>query len=251
MAEKYFKHFPTIDFDVKNDGNLIEAKDVFRNIRVFDDADEAITGYEYYYIQDQDRPDVTASKLYGDATLYWLFWMVNDNLAVHSDWPKSQSILERFIKRKYSGKALVSNLQTDITQNPSVDDNGQPIPHTFTMGEKVVGSTSSAFGFVTKIDPTNNQIILNDIKGIFQNGETVTGSKSSKSFTLSSVRNFSDSPHHYEDSEGIKTSVSTGNTPVSNHDYEQKFNDDKRSIRYIKPRYVPSLLREFKSFIRA
>ena len=41
MAEKYFKHFPTIDFDVKNDGNLIEAKDVFRNIRVFDDADEA------------------------------------------------------------------------------------------------------------------------------------------------------------------------------------------------------------------
>ena len=155
MSENYFEHYPTIQFDLKNDGNLIEAKDIFRNIRVSPDVDSAITGYEYYYIQDQDRPDVTASKLYGDATLYWLFWMVNDNLAVHSDWPKSQSILERYIKRKYSGKALVSNLQTDITQNPSVDDNGQPIPHTFTMGEKVVGSTSSAFGFVTKIDPTN------------------------------------------------------------------------------------------------
>ena len=34
MTEDYFKHFPTIDFDLKNDGNLIEAKDIFRNIRV-------------------------------------------------------------------------------------------------------------------------------------------------------------------------------------------------------------------------
>ena len=243
MSQKqYFRHFPTIDFDLKNDGNLIKAKDIFRNIRVGANAEDAISGYEYYYIQDQDRPDVTATKLYGDATLYWLFWMVNPHLAVHSDWPKSQRVLERFIKRKYSGKAIVAPFQSDIVSSSDSK---------FFQGEKVVGSTSSAFGFVTKVDPTNNQIVLNDIKGIFQNGETVTGSKSSKSFTLSSVRNFSDSPHHYEDSEGIKTSISTGNTPVSNHDYEQKFNDDKRSIRYIKPRYVPSLLREFKSFIRA
>ena len=138
--EKYFKHYPTIDFDVKNDGELIEAKDIFRNIRVRDNSDEAITGYEYYYVNDQDRPDVLATKLYGDATLYWLFWMVNDQFATYNDWPKSQSILERFIARKYSGKALVSNQQSD---NVSSSDSK------FLQGEKVVGSTSSAFGYVT------------------------------------------------------------------------------------------------------
>ena len=31
--EKYFKHYTTIDFDVKNQGELIESKDIFRNIR--------------------------------------------------------------------------------------------------------------------------------------------------------------------------------------------------------------------------
>ncbi len=240
MSEKYFKHFPTIDFDVKDDGNLIQAKDIFRNIRVSSDAEDAIIGYEYYYINDQDRPDVLASKLYGDATLYWLFWMVNDQFATYNDWPKSQSILDKFINRKYSGKALVSNQQSDIVSSSDSK---------FLQGEKVVGSTSSAFGFVTKIDPTNNQIILNDIQGSFQVGEVVTGSNSSKSFTIISVRNFSDSPHHYEDSEGNKTTISTGNTPVSNFDFEQKFNDDKREIRYIKPHFVSQLLREFKSFI--
>ena len=240
MAEKYFKHYPTIDFDVKNDGQLIEAKDIFRNIRVNDNSDEAITGYEYYYVNDQDRPDVLATKLYGDATLYWLFWMVNDKFATYNDWPKSQSILERFIARKYTGKALVSNQQSDIVSSSDSK---------FLQGEKVVGSTSSAFGYVTKIDPTNKQVILNDVQGTFQDNETVTGSQSTKSFIISSVRNFSDSPHHYINSDGNKTTSET-TTSVSNHDYEQELNDSKRSIRYIKVDYVPQLLREFKSMIR-
>ena len=242
MPENYFKHFPTIDFDVKNDGNLIKAKDIFRSIRVASDVAEGVTGYEYYYIGEQDRPDVLATKLYADPTLYWLFWMVNDHLATYNDWPKSQRVLEKFIKRKYIGRCLVANLQSDIV---SSSDNK------FLQGEKVVGSTSSAFGYIINIDPTNKQIILNDITGTFQVGETVTGSQSSKSFTLISVRNFEDSPHHYEDSEGIKTTISTGNTPISNKEYEQKFNDDKRTIRYIKLQYIQGLLKEFKSFIRA
>ena len=238
--EKYFKHYPTIDFDVKNDGELIEAKDIFRNIRVSDNSDEAITGYEYYYVNDQDRPDVLASKLYGDATLYWLFWMVNDQFATFNDWPKSQSILERFIARKYSGKALVSNQQSDIVSSSDSK---------FLQGEKVVGSTSSAFGYVTKIDPTNKQVILNDVQGTFQDNETVTGSQSTKSFIISSVRNFSDSPHHYVNSDGNKTTSET-TTMVTNRDYEQTFNDSKRSIKYIKTSMIPQLLREFKSMIR-
>ena len=175
--------------------------------------------------------------------------MVNDQFATYNDWPKSQSVLEKFIKRKYSGKALVSSVSTDITKNPSVDENNQPIPHTFTMGEKVVGSTSSAFGFVINIDPTNKQLVLNDVQGVFQDNETVTGSQSNKSFTLSSVRNFADSPHHYINSDGNKTTSET-TTSVSNHDYEQELNESKRSIRYIKVDYVPQILREFKSMIR-
>ena len=241
MPEKYFKHYPTIDFDVKNDGNLIQAKDIFRNIRVSSDGLNTTTGYEFYQIGQQDRPDITASKIYGDATLYWLFWMVNDHLAVHSDWPMSFSVLEKYINRKYSGKCLVGSASTDVVSSSDSK---------FLQGEKVVGSTSSAFGYVTKVDPTNNQIVLNDIEGNFTLNETVTGSQSDKSFTLSSVRDFKDSPHHYENSEGLKTSVSTGNTLVSNHDYEVDFNENKRTIRYIKAEYVEQLLREFKSMIK-
>ena len=106
-----------------------------------------------------------------------------------------------------------------------------------------------AFGYVTKIDPTNKQLILNDVQGIFQNNETVTGSQSTKSFIISSVRNFSDSPHHYVNSDGNKTTSET-TTMVTNREYEQTFNDSKRNIKYIKGEMIPQLLREFKSMIR-
>ena len=166
--------------------------------------------------------------------------MVNDQFATFSDWPKSQSILDKFINRKYSGKALVANQQSDIVSSSDSK---------FLQGEKVVGSTSSAFGYVTKIDPTNKQLILNDVQGTFQINETVTGSQSTKSFTLSSVRNFSDSPHHYVNSDGNKTTSET-TTMVTTRDYEQTLNDSKRSIKYIKTSMIPQLLREFKSMIR-
>jgi hypothetical protein len=100
MAEQYFKHYPTIDFDLKNDGNLIEAKDIFRNIRVSEDVEEGITGYEYYYVDDQDRPDVLADKLYADSTLYWLFWMVNPHLATYTDWPQVSESTRKIHKKK-------------------------------------------------------------------------------------------------------------------------------------------------------
>ena len=47
MAENYFKHFPTIDIYLKKDGNIIEAKDIFRSIRISCAVEDAISGYEY------------------------------------------------------------------------------------------------------------------------------------------------------------------------------------------------------------
>ena len=69
----YFKYFPTMEYDIKNDGNLVRVKDLFRQVRVFDDADDGVTGYEFLHIDNGERPDTLASRVYGDGTLYWLF----------------------------------------------------------------------------------------------------------------------------------------------------------------------------------
>ena len=212
MATGFFKHIPNIVYDFKSDGKYYRAKDLFRKVGVWSYLQEDISGYEYHRINEGERPDVVASRLYGDGTLYWTFFLVNENLQDLSDWPKSNILFNK-------------------------------------LGEKV-SQSSDIYGFVTDVNPTFNRITLNSVSGTFTNGGIVTGSDSEKSFTISSVVNESDVVNHYTDSDNLKTTVAGSNTPVSNIEHERVLNDEKHVIRYIQPRYIDRVISEFKSLIR-
>jgi hypothetical protein len=239
MAKGFFKHIPNINYDFKSDGKYYQAKDLFRKVSAWGPIQEGITGYSYYRITEGERPDVVASKLYGDATLYWTFFLVNENLQDMNDWPKSSQYFERFLSRKYSGKCLIAGSSTDIVSLTSK----------LLLGEKVSQSSSSAYGFITSIDPTHNRITLNSVSGSFTTG-TVTGADSGKSFTVTSVQNERDAVNHYTDSNDLKTTVSTGNTVITNEQYELNLNEDKFQIRYIEPQYISRVVKEFIELVR-
>ena len=78
----------------------------------------------------------------------------------------------------------------------------------------------------------------------------VTGEKSSKSFTISSVASEKDTAKHYLDSNNLLTLSSSGNTPVSFEEDERSKNDDKALIRYIQPRYINQVVKEFIELVR-
>ena len=245
MAQGFFKSIPNINYDFKSDGKFYQAKDLFRKVSVWSYLQEGVSGYNYYQIGDGERADVLASRLYGDSTLYWTFFLVNENLQDLNDWPKSQVLLHKYISRKYSGTVLNASSSTDIVSFNHTTN----VSSKFTLGEKVSQSTTDAYGFVTKVDPTNNRIVLNSVVGIFDTS-TVIGSDSSKSFTPSSVADEKDVVHHYIDSNDLLTTVSTGNTPISNEKYERDINDEKHQIRYIEPKYIGDVIDEFKEIIR-
>ena len=241
-TSNYFRHFPSMDYDIKNDGNLVRAKDLFRQVRVFDDSDDGATGYEYLHIDNGERPDTLSARVYGDSTLYWLFWLVNDELTTHADWPRSNQLQEKYIDRKYAGKALVAEYSTSIVQSSTSK---------FLMGEKVHGATSGALGYAIKVDPTFNHVIVNDVKGVFQVGETVEGIKSGKSFTLHALADHKDRPHHYIDANGNKTTQYNATYDIqTNAEYERKLNDDKRFIKYIPAKFSNRIFQEFREVIR-
>jgi len=245
MAQGFFKNIPNINYDFKSDGKYYQAKDLFRKVSVWSYLQEGISGYNYYRITEGERPDVVASKLYGDGTLYWTFFLVNENLQDLNDWPKSNQLFNKFVDRKYSGTVLKCGVPTDIISH----NHTTGVSSKFLTGETVTQSSSGATGVVTKIDPTNNRIILNSVTGTFTN-TTVVGSESLKSFTVLSVLREQDGIHHYIDSKGLLTTVSTGNTPVSNLRYELDINEEKHLIRYIEPKYIGKVIKEFTEIIR-
>ena len=241
----FFKHIPDILYDFKSDGKFIVAKDLFRKVSTRSYLQEGVSGYSFYRVNEGERPDVVASKMYGDPTLYWLFFLVNENLQDLNDWPKSNSLFVKFMNRKYPGTCLVASNSTDIVSyNHDTNTSSK-----FTLGEKVSQSTD-IYGFVTDVNPTHNRITLNSVTGIFTNGGTATGADSGKSFTISSVVDEKDAAHHYTDSNDFRTTVSTDNTVVTNEKYELSVNEDKHLIRYIEPHYVSRVTREFKNLVR-
>ena len=239
MSTGFFKNLPNIAYDFKSDGNFTLAKDLFSKVGVWKNLQEGVIGYNWYRIKDTDRPDTIATKLYGDATLYWLIFLVNEHMQDLNDWPKSGREFNRFIDRKYPGTCLIASSSTDIVSSTSK----------FQLGEKV-SQSADTYGFVTHIDPTHNRITLNSVNGTFTTSGTATGSDSEKSFTISSVVTEKDTVNHYLDSDDIKTTVSTGNTPVSNIEHERNLNEDKFSIKYIQPEYRDKVVSEFRSLMR-
>ena len=355
MAQGFFKHIPNIAYDFKSEGKYQVAKDLFRNFGVWNYLQEAVTGYSYYRIVEGERPDVVASRLYGDSTLYWTFFLVNENLEDLNDWPKSQVLFEKFMDRKYSGTCLVAPSSTDIVSyDHSKPEDEQSKNRKFLLGEKVAegtsetiassvtagttltlantnnsikvgmrvtggynagdplnnepptfisghvtvsaisgttltlsleqtlveSSTTSAlsftslenYGFITDISPTHNRITLNDVAGSFTENIEVVGAETGKNFVISSIQNEEEAVHHYLDSNNQKTTVesytsdlsntsdATGtaynyqtadNTLVTNLDYERDLNEEKHLIRYIEPKFIGTIVKEFKELIRA
>ncbi len=245
MAEGFFKHIPNIEYDFKSDGKFHQAKDLFRKVSTWTYLQEGITGYDFYRVIEGERPDVVAARLYGDSTLYWTFFLVNENLQDLSDWPKSDLQFVKFMNRKYPGTCLVASNSTDVVSyNHDTNTSSK-----FTLGEKVSQSTD-IYGFVTDVNPTHNRITLNSVTGIFTNGGTVTGADSGKSFTISSVVDEKDAAHHYTDSNNFRTTVSTDNTVVTNERFELDLNEDKHEIRYIQPAYIDRVVKEFRALVR-
>tara|TARA_B100001093_G_scaffold367445_1_gene352322 strand:+ start:1560 stop:2540 length:981 start_codon:yes stop_codon:yes gene_type:complete len=99
----FFKQFPKTTYDLKRDGNLIEIKDIFRNVDVNEKLINPASAYQYYYIQDGERPDQIADKLYKNSRYYWTLFVANDRLKDgYMRWPLSYQQLQRKIKEDYN-----------------------------------------------------------------------------------------------------------------------------------------------------
>ena len=68
MANQYFENFPTTQYKLSN-GKWITIKDFFRKSKIDQAALNNVIDYEYYELTDGERPDVVATKLYGNGDI--------------------------------------------------------------------------------------------------------------------------------------------------------------------------------------
>ncbi len=237
MANKLFQNFPTITYTLES-GKVISIKDFFRKAKIETSAINNIVDYQKYEILDGERPDVVASKLYGDGDLHWTFFLVND-FDNYYDWFMDYETFENYLSEKYQGQCLVATNSTDIVSASSK----------FLIGETVTSNVAGKTASILEVKPTHKCItVLGDI---MEAGETISSHDKDgavvKTFTVSSVSDSRDGVHHYVNSLGNKrTFGGSGYNPVTHFTEEFEENENKRTIKIISPTKIKTVLREFE-----
>lgn len=105
MPRPYFRELPNLEyvnrFPGASSGEYIEVKNLFKRGKISDEIFENLMFFERYQIVGDERPDNVAFKFYEDETLDWLIFLSNNIVNVQTEWPLSQSSLEKFLLEKY------------------------------------------------------------------------------------------------------------------------------------------------------
>ncbi|MDW7641348.1 MAG: baseplate wedge protein 53 [Nitrosarchaeum sp.] len=111
----YFNELPNLDYlsqlpDVNSNETYITVKNLFKRAKLRTDTINVITAFNYYQIEDNQRPDVIAQKLYGDAELDWVILITNNITNIREEWPLSNQNLYNHMIEKYETENALSSI---------------------------------------------------------------------------------------------------------------------------------------------
>ena len=234
----YFKNITNIGIDVDGSGNIDVMKNLTAKAKVADAIVNSTGYYETVSIQDGERPDVMAKRLYNDERYHWTFLLLNPQIKnIWDDWPMKSSQLTEYCIQKYQ------YLAADVS--PTVNNN---LTNKFLLGETVTGSISAATGKIKEIHVNLGYIVIEKTAGTFAvSGETITGITSEDSVSCNFIKSQAYAPHHHtDDSTGDWVIRRTaGTSGYSLIDYESAVTEQNRNIKVIKPAHIQTVAAEF------
>jgi len=234
---KYFRYFPTLDYDLDDNGSTRQAVDLFRISKLITGVNDNISFYRNYTIQDGERPDHVSKNLYDTTDYHWTFFIVNENLKnLYQDWPKSRQKFDEYIEHTYTTLYLGVNAYDFFDK--------------FQVGETLQGLQSNATAKLVRKNTSLGWIEVESVSGTFRANEIVRGLISQDFVTINGSGSFKDAAHHYEDSDGNWVERSVPNAAIVTYaDYDFEQNENKREIRVIRPEFVDKVAKQFRESI--
>ena len=111
----YFQELPNISYpSLLPSNNKIEdriiVKNIFKRSKLRSDIDQAITAFNYYYVEQGMRPDMVAKSLYDDSELDWVILTANNITNIRDQWPLEHNDLHEYMLDKYGSEANISGI---------------------------------------------------------------------------------------------------------------------------------------------
>ena len=122
----YFRELPNISYvsllpNQNRSDERIEVKNLFKRAKLRTDVDQSVTSFDYYLVQDNERPDIIAQKIYEDPNLDWVILVTNNITSIRNQWPLNNNELYQYCLEKYGSDLAV--MQTKHFETQEVKDN--------------------------------------------------------------------------------------------------------------------------------
>jgi hypothetical protein len=238
----YFNNFPNILYKFGNEESQSIFQDVSAYVQIIDEIKDNLNFYSTYTILEGERPDQLSQKLYGTPSLYWTFFLMNDNIR-QLGWPIGQSQVQDLVAKQFPNKVITT--RDDLTG-------------IFKPGQTITGLGSGSTGTIISRRLDFGQLVISTT-GTFIAGELITSTVGTTTQSVVLYKGSTaqyDTIHHWEDSAGeyvdIDPSVGTSaiHTPITFYDKYIADNDLLRTIKIIKPVAVNSVYRAFNESLR-
>ena len=117
----YFKELPNISYvsllpNKNRSDERIEVKNLFKRAKLRTDIDQDVTSFDYYLVQDNERPDIIAEKIYGDPDFDWVILITNNITSIRNQWPLSNNELYQYCLEKYGSDLAIMETKHFETQ---------------------------------------------------------------------------------------------------------------------------------------
>ena len=213
---KYFNYFPKIVYSANNNTAGLDTVTSITSRFTFTDNFKLNSSIFYTYdVQESDTPEIIAGKFYKNPERHWIVLMFNDIVDPQYDWPLKSSDLINFIDTKYTANgAANTTVQTGLAWAMSINN------------------VQAYYKVVTK----TNQDNIDFIEKIQVDANTYANvAATTQSFTLNS---------------GDIITQKITKEKQTYYDYEVSENENKRSIKLIKPEFISAIEKEFKRVIK-
>ena len=102
----YFRELPNLEYESPfanrtSSSSYIQAKNIFRRMKIRDDLQNIFTVFNKYEIRDGARPDTIAEEIYGKSDLDWVVLISANIINVRDQWPLSSKDLYEYTVSKY------------------------------------------------------------------------------------------------------------------------------------------------------
>ena len=211
----YFQELPDLLYQSNlltktSSQEYLRVKNLSRKVKLTDQVKESATFFQKYVIEQGDRPDVVADKIYGDPRKDWVVVLTAGITNIRDEWPLDNNLLYKFVENKY-GLTKINDIHHYETVE--VRDNrgrlilpaGQRVDSNFTIPTPYDASDTN-FYITTRPDSSNISH-----KGVNQPISPVTG--------------------------------------ISNFSYETQLNESKRKIDLMKPRYMQQFMNDIRDIM--